>query len=195
MERSSSHTAVLVDRIVPGTGILKDVLLMMGASLLIALCTRIEIPAYPVPITGQTFGIFMTAALLGSKRGVLSIMGYLSLGAVGLPVFAGGANGCTAFIGPTAGYLIGFAAAAITVGYLCEKGWDRHVSTTVLAMLAGSIAIYIPGVIWLSRFVGWDRVISAGILPFLVGDAVKIAVAALVFPAAWRFINGSRRED
>ena len=195
MEKSYSSTAVLIDRIVPGAGILRDVLLITGGALLIALCTRLEIPAYPVPITGQTFGIFLIAALLGSRRGVLSAMGYLSLGAMGMPVFAGGATGLTAFTGPTAGYIVGFIFAAFTVGSLCERGWDKSVLATILAMVAGSVAIYIPGTVWLSRFVGWDMVIETGVLPFIIGDTAKIAAAALLFPSAWRLLNGRRSED
>ncbi len=195
MEKSYSSTAVLIDRIVPGAGILRDMLLMAGGTFLIVLCARLEIPAYPVPITGQTFGIFLIAALLGSRRGVLSVLGYLSLGAMGLPVFAGCATGLTAFAGPTAGYIVGFIFAAFTVGSLCERGWDRSVSTTILAMLAGSVAIYIPGAVWLSRFVGWDMVIDAGVLPFIIGDTAKIAAAAILFPSAWRLVNGRRLED
>ncbi len=186
---------VLIDRIVPGTGILRDLLLMASGTLLIVLCARLEIQAYPIPITGQTFGIFLIAALLGSRRGVLSVMGYLSLGAMGLPVFAGCATGLTAFAGPTAGYIVGFVFAAFTVGSLCERGWDRSVSTTILAMLAGSVAIYIPGAVWLSRFVGWSRVIDAGVLPFIIGDTAKIAAAAILFPSACRFLNSRRSED
>ena len=195
MEKSYSSTAVLIHRIVPGSGIMRDMLLMVGGTFLIALCARLEIPAYPVPITGQTFGILLIAALLGSRRGVLSVMGYLSLGAMGLPVFAGCATGLTAFAGPTAGYIIGFIFAAFTVGSLCERGWDRSVSTTILAMLAGSVAIYVPGVVWLSRFVGWNRVIDAGVLPFIIGDTAKIAAAAILFPSAWRLVNSRRSED
>ena len=195
MENSYSSTAVLIDRLAPGSGIMRDLLLMASGTLIIALCARLEITAYPVPITGQTFGILLIAALLGSRRGVLSVMGYLSLGAMGLPVFAGFATGLTAFAGPTAGYIVGFVFAAFTVGSLCERGWDRSVSTTILAMLAGSVAIYIPGAVWLSRFVGWDRVIGAGVLPFIIGDIAKIAAAAILFPSAWRFVNGRRSED
>ena len=195
MDKSYCPTAVLIDKIVPGTGTLRDMLLIVGGTFLIALCTRLEIPVYLVPITGQTFGIFLIAALLGSRRGVLSVMGYLSLGAMGLPVFAGYATGLTAFVGPTAGYIVGFVFAAFTVGSLCERGWDRSVSTTILAMLAGSLSIYIPGVIWLSRFIGWDRVIDAGVLPFIIGDTAKIAAATILFPSAWRLVNGRRSKD
>ncbi len=195
MKKSHSSTAVLIERFVPGTGILRDMLLMAGGTFLIALCARLEIPAYPVPVTGQTFGIFLIAALLGSRRGVMSVMSYLSLGAMGLPVFAGCSTGLTAFAGPTAGYIVGFVFAAFTVGSLCERGWDRSVSTTILAMLAGSAAIYVPGAVWLSRFVGWDRVINVGVLPFIIGDIAKIAAAAILFPSAWRFVNGRRSEN
>jgi biotin transport system substrate-specific component len=181
--------AVLADRVWPGAGIWRNVALIMGGTLLVALCSRIEVPLQPVPITGQTFGVLLAGALLGSRRGVLSMFTYLGLGSIGLPVFALGGSGWARIGGPTAGYLAGFVVAAGVVGWLSERGWDRRTSTTLLAMSLGMLPIYILGAAWLSRFVGWTHVVSIGILPFVLGDALKVALAALALPQAWVMIG------
>jgi biotin transport system substrate-specific component len=163
-------------------------LIIVGA-LLTALCSQIEIPLQPVPITGQTFGVLLVGALLGTRRGGISMLAYVGMGAVGLPVFAGGAAGVSRLAGPTGGYLAGFAVAAAVVGFLSRYGWDRHVVTTGLAMGLGTLTIYLFGVVWLSRFVGWSRVLPTGVAPFLIGDAVKLVLAAVALPWAWKFIG------
>jgi biotin transporter BioY len=106
-----------------------------------------------------------------------------------LPVFAGGALGVARLLGPTAGYLVGFIAAAFVVGLLSERGWDRKAWTTATSMLIGNSIIYMAGVLWLSRFVGWQAVLSTGFLPFLVGDALKLALATVLLPTGWRLIG------
>jgi biotin transport system substrate-specific component len=151
-----------------------------------------------VPITGQTLAVLLLGALLGIKRGSIAVVGYLGLGASGLPVFAGGASGVARLVGPTSGYLLGFVAAAVVVGWLSERGWDRHIGTTALAMVAGNLVIYLFGGAWLAQFVGWQRVLGLGVLPFLVGDVVKIGLAALALPLGWSLIGGrgsSSRHD
>ena len=119
---------------------------------------------------------------------------YLALGASGIPVFAGGTGSTAINGGPTLGYLAGFVIAAGLVGWLCERGWDRRTMTTLLAMSLGMLPIYALGAAWLTRFVGWGQVVRVGILPFLVGDALKVALAALVLPQAWALVGrpGSR---
>jgi biotin transport system substrate-specific component len=181
--------AVLADRVWPGAGIGRNLALIMGGTLLVALCSKIEVPLEPVPITGQTFGVLLAGALLGSRRGVLSMLAYLSLGVIGLPVFALGGGGWARLTGPTAGYLAGFVVAAGVVGGLSERGWDRRTSSTLLAMSLGMLPIYFLGAVWLSRFVGWVHVVSIGIMPFVPGDALKVALAALALPRAWALIG------
>jgi biotin transporter BioY len=156
---------------------------------LVALCSKIVVPLQPVPITGQTFGVLLAGALLGSRRGVFSMLTYLGLGAMGFPVFALWGGGWARIAGPTAGYLAGFVVAAGVVGWLSERGWDRRTSTTLLAMSLGMLPIYFLGAGWLSRFVGWPHVVSVGILPFVLGDALKVALAALALPRAWGMIG------
>jgi len=192
MRYNSNGSAVLADRLFSSDGIARSLLAVVCGTALMVICARIEIPAWPVPLTGQTLGLFLTAALLGSARGSLSAAGYLAMGAAGLPVFAGGASGLTAFAGPTAGYLAGFIPAAFIVGLLCERGWSRRVYTTAAAMFIASIVIYIPGIIWLSRFTGASDVFSYGLIPFIPGDLFKILTASLLLPAGWRLVDRQR---
>ena len=189
MKQANIHGVVLADRIFPDVSLSKDILLVFSGALLLILCAQIKFPLYPVPVTGQTFGVLLVAALLGRKRGSASMITYLSFGSVGLPVFANGASGFSAFLGPTAGYLVGFVIAAFLVGWLCEKGWYRHFITTTLSMIFGMLVIYSFGVAWLSQFVEWRLVFYVGVAPFLIGDVLKIALATLILPIGWRFIG------
>jgi biotin transport system substrate-specific component len=167
-----------------------DASLVIGASLVVALSAQlaIRLPFSPVPITGQTLAVLLVGALLGSRRGAMSMLAYLAQGIAGLPVFAQGASGIAYLAGPTGGYLIGFVAAAYITGWLAERGWDRHVGTTALAMLAGNLAIYAVGLSWLSLYIG-RQAIALGLLPYAAGDVLKLALAALSLPAGWKLIR------
>ncbi len=182
----------LAEAIWPRPSLLRDVSLVIGGSILVALFAQIEIPLWPVPVTGQTFAVLLVGAILGSRRGALSMLTYLAWGAMGLPVFAGAAAGVATFAGPTAGYLVGFVPAAFVVGWLCERGWDRSLWTAGLAMLIGNIVIYTLGIMWLSGFTGWDKVLEFGLIPFIPGDIAKIILAALTLPAGWALVNRTR---
>jgi biotin transport system substrate-specific component len=170
----------------------RDIFLIIAGSLLIAALAQIEIllPFTPVPITGQTFGVLLIGAAFGSKRGVAALLLYITEGALGLPFFAGGGSGLRILTGATAGYLVGFVAAAYVVGLLAERGLERSVRTSIIPFLAGTIVIYICGVTWLAILLGGlGKAIVAGVLPFLVGDAIKLVAAALVLPAAWKLVK------
>lgn len=171
-----------------------DVALIVGGSLFIALSARIAIhlPFSPVPITGQTLAVLLAGALLGSRRGALSVLAYLAEGLAGLPVFSAGRAGLAHLLGPTGGYLIGFVAAAYLTGYLAERGWDRRPLTTALAMLAGNVALYLPGLAWLASFVGADKALALGLYPFVIGDLLKIVLAMTLLPTGWRLLNPMR---
>lgn len=164
--------------------------LVLAGSALIALAAQVKIVVAfsPVPLTGQTFAVLLVAAALG-RLGLASIVAYLIEGAVGLPVFAGGAAGAAYMVGPTGGYLLGFALAAAVVGSAAERGWDRHLLTALAAMLLGEIAIYAGGLAWLARFVPAGRLLDAGLIPFIPGDLVKMVLAALALPSAWRLVR------
>lgn len=167
-----------------------DIALIIGGSLLIALCAQISFHIGVVPITGQTFGVLIVGALLGWKRGAATTLLYLIEGANGLPVFASGTAGIGVLAGPTGGYLIGFVFAASLVGWLAQLGWDRRVSTTILAMLAGNLVIYLCGLPWLRLVLGvsWSEALSFGLTPFVVGDLIKIALAAALLPLGWKLL-------
>ena len=167
-------------------------LAVAGAGLL-TLSAKVQIPFVPVPMTMQTFVVLVLGMSYGPTLGGSTVLLYLVLGSAGLPVFAGTPEkgiGLAYMIGPTGGYLIGFVLAAMAVGYLAERGWDRKMVPTFLAMLIGNILIYVPGLLWLGNVVGWDKpVLEWGLTPFIFGDLVKIVLAMLVIPAAWKVIG------
>ncbi len=168
------------------------ILATIGVALL-TLSAKIKIPFYPVPVTMQTFVVLALGIAYGSKLGASTVLLYLAVGVIGLPVFAGTPEkgmGLVYVMGPTGGYLLGFVIAAATTGYLAEKGWDRKLTLTFAAMLIGNIIIYIPGLIWLANVVGWDKpIFEWGMYPFLLGDLAKIVLAMLLIPATWTIIK------
>jgi biotin transport system substrate-specific component len=169
--------------------------LMMGFAILTALAAQIRIvlPGTPVPITGQTFAVLMTGAVLGSWAGAGSQMIYVTLGLVGLPVYAGGNGGFEYATGATFGYLVGFIAAAWVIGRLSERGQDRNVWSAIPAFLTGNAVIYLFGVTWLwwsvEAISTMQEAIVAGFAPFVIGDLLKIALAGVLLPLAWRLVR------
>lgn len=186
----------LAKSLLPARSWTRDVLLILGGSLLVALLAQGAIPTQPVPITLQTLGVLLVGAALGSRLGALAMLAYLIEGMV-LPVFAGGTTWGSPGKIFTAGYLISYPLAAFLVGWLVERfGTDRSVLKTFLAMLVGSLVIYALGVIWLGvalgnvgKFAGLPNLLSLGMTKFLWGDVVKAAIAAALLPSAWRFIR------
>ncbi len=185
----------LAQKAVPGSsGLMRNLMLAVGGSLLLWASARLQVPFYPVPMTMQTFVVLMIGAAYGWRLGAATLALYLLQGALGMPVFAGTPEkgiGLAYMVGPTGGYLVGYVAAAAVTGALAGRGWDRRVSTTLLSMLAGTAVIYAFGIGWLGTVVGWDKpVLAWGLTPFLLGDLLKLALAAAVLPAAWRLIAG-----
>jgi biotin transport system substrate-specific component len=175
--------------VLPGSLLWKLVLVLAGSGLIaLAAQVRIPLPFSPVPVTGQTFAVLLVAAALG-RLGLASVIAYLIEGAVGLPVFAGGGFGVATIVGPTGGYRIGFALAAAIVGSAAERGWDRHLLTALAAMFIGEVAIYACGLAWLARFPLPVSLVDAGLIPFIPGDLVKMVLAALALPGAWRLVR------
>ena len=174
----------------------RSLMLVVGFSLLTALAAQavIPLPWTPVPVTGQTFAVLLTGALLGSRLGALAMLAYLAEGAAGLPFFKGGAGGAHyLFLSPTAGYLLAFPAAAFVTGLLAERGWDRRFWSAAAAMWLGSLVILAAGWAWLALFYRTaGEAFAAGVAPFLAGDVVKIALAAAALPAGWALLR--RRE-
>ena len=181
----------LTARVFPRTSNwLRDLFLILAGSLFAALCAQIEIPLpfSPVPITGQTFAVLLVGAALGSKRGAAAMITYIAEGALGLPFFAGGAGGFGILTSATAGYLVGFVAAAYVIGLLAEQGLERSVRTSLIPFLVGTIIIYAFGVTWLTILFGIQNALVFGLLPFLIGDTIKLIAAALALPAAWKLL-------
>jgi biotin transport system substrate-specific component len=169
-----------------------DAALIIAGSIVVALSAKIVIPLpfSPVPVTGQTLAVLLVGALYGSKRGSLAILAYLAEGISGLPVFAQG-GGILYLFGPTGGYLAGFVFGAYITGWLSERGWDRKVPYTLLAMSIGNIAIFFFGVTWLYQFIG-SKALVVGIIPFIPGGIIKTIIAAAILPSGWKLINRFR---
>ncbi len=181
------------------------VLICVGAAF-IALTANLTfwLPGNPVPITGQTLSVLVVGGALGLRRGAMSVALYLLLGLF-LPIYAGQAHGLGTIVGVRSsglvlgapgGYLVGFLFAAALIGWLAELGWDRHVRGAVAAMILGEVVIYAIGVPWLAvaAHLSPEDAISKGFMPFVVGDAIKLAIAAGIFPLAW-WIVGRRAGD
>jgi biotin transport system substrate-specific component len=188
--RSNARTVTIIEQFRPSS-LWLEMPILLGFNLLLVGCAYLSfsVPFSPVPITGQTFGVLLVAMALGRVRGSSVVLAYLAEGAAGLPVFAGGAAGPGVLIGPTGGYLVGFLGAAYLVGWLADNGWDRGYVKSALAMVLGTVVIFACGLAQLSLFVPTGAVLTLGLYPFIAGGVVKIAVAAVVLPSAWKFIN------
>jgi biotin transporter BioY len=169
----------------------RQVGLVVGFSLLTALSAQIVIPIGPVPITGQTFAVLLTGALLGSRLGAITMIVYLLEGASGLPFFSGAHGGILHLMGPTGGYLVAFPAGAFITGAFAEHGWDRKFLTAAAAMAIGSIVIMLSGWLWFSLVMKTSPAITlfATVLKFIPGDLIKISLAAAVLPSGWKLLR------
>ena len=170
--------------------LLRAALLAILGSALVAICAQVNVPMVPVPMTLQTLAVLAIGGAYGSRLGAATLALYALEGVVGLPVFAQFKAGPAILMGPTGGYIVGFIAAAGLVGFLAERGFDRNVVKTFAAMLLGAAVLYIPGLAWLSTFVGgFAKAVELGLAPFIAGDLIKAALAALAFPAAWHLLG------
>ncbi len=168
----------------------RSVGVVFAFSLLMALSAQIKIPLGPVPVTAQTFVVLLSGALLGSRLGAAVMIAYLVEGAIGLPFFSDG-GGLVHLFGPTGGYLVAFPAAAFVTGAFAENGWDRHFFSAVAAMFVGSLIVLLAGWSWFS-FVTNTAMTTAfkvTVAPFIIGDIIKIVLAAGALPAGWALLN------
>ncbi len=175
---------------------LKQAALVVAGIAFLAIMAKIKVPMWPVPITMGTFGVLTLGAAYGARLGLVTILGYMLVGALGFDVFAGSTaelNGFAYMMGGTGGYLVGYVMAVLLLGTLARAGWDRSAPKMAGAMLLGNALIYVPGLIWLGMLYGWDKpILEWGLTPFLVGDAVKLALAALILPLAWKAMGRAR---
>lgn len=168
------------------------ILLAFNALLIISAQIAIPLPFSPVPITGQTFGVLLTAMALGRVRGAAVVGLYLVEGAAGLPVFATGLGGVAILTGPTGGYLLGFLLAAFVVGSLADRGWDRVYWKSLSALTLGTVLIFACGLLWLSNFVPADALLATGLAPFVPGAVYKIVAAFWIAPKVAKRGAGER---
>ena len=186
----NSQTVTVYDVIRPASRWM-EIPFLITFNLLLVACAYVTIllPFSPVPITGQTFGVLLVAMVLGRVRGTAVVVAYVAEGLAGLPVFAGGSGGMHILFGPTGGYLIGFVAAAYLAGWLSEKGWDRSIFRSSVAMLIGYVIIFAFGLLALGRFVPTSALLMAGLWPFMPGMIAKICLACWMLPVARKFVS------
>ncbi len=185
--------APLVDRVLPGRrGRLRVVVQVLAGVAFLTALAQIRLQIGPVPVTGQTLGVLLLGAAYGVRAGVGTTALYVLLGGLGLPLFTGWNAGFAYLAGPTGGYLLGFVVAAALLGWFAQRGWDRAYGSTAVAMAVASLAIYLPGLVWLKYAVlhtSWSQTLALGLLPFLLGDAVKLVVAVALLPTVWRMLG------
>ena len=192
MDTSYARAETMVVAVAAPLNRVRSVALVVAFSLLVALAAQVVVPLpwTPVPLTAQTFAVLLTGALLGPRLGALALVAYLVEGASGLPFFVGGAGGLQHFQGATAGYLFAFPAAAFVTGYLAERGWDRRFLTAAAAMAVGSLVILACGWAWLALLLrSAGDAFRLGVAPFVVGDIIKIALAAAALPTGWAILR------
>ncbi len=164
--------------------------LVVAGIVALVVASNIRVPMWPVPVTMQTFAVLTIGAAYGTRLGLATLVGWLVLGAAGFAVFSGENAGLAYFAGPTGGYLVGFAVAAGVMGLLARRGWDKTVTGMAGAMLVGTGVIYAFGLSWMAYLFLADKgaawVMQYGMTNFLIGDALKLVLAALVVPGLWK---------
>jgi biotin transport system substrate-specific component len=185
---------VLMDALWAKDGVrMRPLVLVFAGSLLLTLSAKFQVPFYPVPMTLQPLVVLLLGVAFGSRLGLATVLFYLAQGAAGLPVFAGTPEkgiGLAYMVGPTGGYLLGFAVAAFVTGWLAERGFDRTRLGTLTAMGLGMAVIYALGLLWLGVFVGYNaNLLTLGFTPFILGDLLKVALATLSLPMLWSLLD------
>jgi biotin transport system substrate-specific component len=211
-DTASRH--VLTEAFWPAEGAalwLKRAALVALGILALAVAAKVKVPMWPspVPITLGTFAVLTIGAAYGPRLGLATILGYMLVGALGFDVFAGSSaesNGLAYMLGGTGGYLLGYVLATVALGLAARRGWDRTVTGMALAMLIGNVLIYLPGLAWLHQLIAsgalafdpasyaspWSQTLAWGLTPYLIGDALKLALAALIVPGLWKLIGSAR---
>ena len=196
---TQTPSLTLAEAIFPQTGLalrVKQLVLVAAGIATLVLAAKIKIPMFPVPMTMGTFAVLSIGAAYGTRLGLATILGYMLIGALGFDVFAGSSaevSGLSYMMGSTGGYLVGYVLAVVALGALAHKGWDRARGKMALALVLGNALIYVPGLIWLTVLYGLEApILSWGLTPFLLGDVVKLALAALLLPALWSLVGRAR---
>lgn len=180
----------LADRIF-ARGIATDLVLVGAGAALVAIAAQIAIPLQPVPLTMQTLAVLLVGSSLGALRGSLSMILYLALGVMGLPVFSDATSGFSVVQGPTGGYIVGFVFAAAFTGWLAQRSWDRKVLSSVLGFLGGTVVTFAIGLPWLASVLSlnFEQTLQAGLYPFILGGVLKSLLAAGIMTASWSYFS------
>jgi biotin transport system substrate-specific component len=209
-ETASRH--VLTEAIWPAEGtalwVKRAVLVALGI-LALTVAAQVKVPVWPSPVLMNlgTFAVLTIAAAYGPRLGLVTMAGWLMIGALGFDVFqssTAGNRGLAYMAGPTGGYLVGYLLATLALGFAARRGWDRRVGGMALALFAGNVLIYVPGLLWLGYLIAnglfdpaqyasvWDQTLAWGLTPFLIGDALKLVLAALLVPGLWKLVGAAR---
>jgi len=178
--------------------LLRAITLIVVGTVLLTISAKVQVPFYPVPMTLQTLAILLICTIWGMPLGILTVALYLVEGALGLPVFAGTPQqgiGIAYMIGPTGGYLVGFLAAAVLLGYGARFGWDKKLLPCFVLMCAAILVIYLLGYLWLGSLIGYDRAFWAGIAPFVLGDLVKSLLAVVSLRLLHQYLESSSSKN
>ena len=185
------NNTALINILIPATGFnvyIKNIALVFFGTLLLTVSSKIQVPFWPVPMTMQTFIVFIIGMSYGSRLAFLTLIVYLLEGALGLPVFAKG-GGMLYLIGPTAGYLYGMTIAAGVIGYLGERGYCNSYFQSLNSLLLGTVIIFLCGILYLGSIIGFDKALAGGLYPFIPSEVFKIALAVAIIPTIWKQIN------
>ena len=166
----------------------KNIVLILFGTLLLAVSSKIQVPFWPVPMTMQTFIVFIIGMSYGWKLAFSTLIAYLVEGSLGLPVFAKG-GGLLYLIGPTAGYLYGMAIAAGVIGFLAERGYNNSYIKSLISLIIGTVIIFVLGVGYLGSVIGYDKALAGGLYPFIPSEFFKIGLAVILIPSIKRYIN------
>ncbi|WP_299131351.1 biotin transporter BioY [uncultured Amaricoccus sp.] len=186
----------------------RAVLVVLGIAALV-ICAKIKVPVWPSPVAISlgTFAVLTIGAAYGPRLGLVTMLGWMLVGALGFDVFQNSSAekyGLTYMMGATGGYLVGYVLATLALGFAARRGWDRSVGGMAAALLVGNVLIYVPGLLWLGYLVAgglfdpakyasvWDQTLTWGLTPFLIGDAIKLGLAALLVPGLWKLVGKAR---
>jgi biotin transport system substrate-specific component len=203
MQSQVPGRAALAETLLPegAARLISSILLVVAGTMVLAIAAKIKVPFYPVPMTLQTLAVLGIAATYGSRLAVITVLAYLAEGALGLPVFTNtppAVAGPAYFMGPTGGFLVGFVVMAGIVGAAADRGWGRSFPKLLGAMLVADVVMLALGFAWLAWFatlssgatgLGVASAFSAGVAPFLLGDLLKVVLAAAAVPAVWRLFD------
>lgn len=185
----------IADRVVPRT-VANNIALMLAGVAVVSATALVEIPMWPVPVSGQTLGVLLVGASLGAWRGAVSLATYMLLGLAGMPIFSGATGGIAALAKPSFGFIIGFIAAAAFIGWLAERNWDKRPVLSLFAFLGASLVPFLFGIPYLGMILGTmglpndiGALLAAGFYPFIAGGVVKWLLAASILPLAWRLVK------